>query len=111
VIAEKVVLVVGVQELETYLKDAEKTLIKIDVEGFEPTLISALAPLINKYHPDLLMEVLDITANRLNNIAALASYQKMLITSRGLHQASSLFASSDDRDWLLQFCEEPPAIP
>jgi len=101
-VSETIVLVVGVSELEKYLI-GRKSLIKIDVEGFEPSLVTAMTPLINKYHPDLLIEVLGRTVEEFNNIENLFKYQKFLITSRGLQQSSSLFVSPGHRDWLLRF--------
>ena len=101
-VSETTVLVVGAQELEPYFIDAEKVLLKIDVEGFEPSLITALAPLIRKYDPDLLIEVLDTTVETLKEIDALARYRKFLITTDGLRESPYLFASSDHRDWFLR---------
>jgi FkbM family methyltransferase len=101
-VSETTVLVVGAQELERYFIDTEKVLLKIDVEGFEPSLITALAPLIRKYDPDLLIEVLDTTVEALKEIDILARYRKFLITTDGLRESPYLFASSDHRDWLLQ---------
>ena len=106
-VSESVALVVGVQELEKYLKESNKTLIKMKVERFEPALIAAFEPLINKYRPDLLIAVLNVTADQLDKTTALSGYRKFLITPQGLRELSSLFASSKDRDWFLQFCGKP----
>jgi FkbM family methyltransferase len=102
-IIETNVAVVGVAELERFLKGAEKALIKLDVEGFEPVLIAALSTLLRKYHPDLLIEVLDDTAEQLEQTPALRGYRKFLITAQGLQEAPSVFACSACRDWLLRF--------
>ena len=96
-------LVVGAQELEKYLSGGRKSLIKIDVEGFEPCLIAAMTPLINQYHPDLLIEVLNVSVEELDKAEVLSNYEKFLVAPGGLQQASSLFASRDYRDWLLRF--------
>jgi FkbM family methyltransferase len=101
-VSETTVLVVGAQELEPYFIDTEKVLLKIDVEGFEPSLITALASLIRKYDPDLLIEVLDTTVKALKEVDILARYRKFLITTDGLRESPYLFASSDHRDWFLQ---------
>jgi FkbM family methyltransferase len=101
-LSETTALVIGPEELEQYFINAEKVLIKIDVEGFEPSLISALTPVIEKYQPDLLVEVLDLTVDQLNEVAVLSGYRKFLITPEGLREAPSLFASPQHRDWFLQ---------
>jgi FkbM family methyltransferase len=101
-VSETTVLVIAAHELGRYFGDSEKVLIKIDVEGFEPSLIIALTPLIDKYHPDLLIEVLDTTVDKLNNAEILAGYRKFLITPDGLRESQYLFASNHHRDWFLQ---------
>jgi hypothetical protein len=78
-------------------------LIKIDVEGYEPVLVACLGALIQKYQPDLLIEVLDETAAKLEQTSALRGYHKFLITSGGLREAQCLFACPNYRDWVLLF--------
>jgi FkbM family methyltransferase len=100
-ITETEVVAIGVGELEKYLDDARKALIKIDVEGFEPVLVGSLGSAIEKYHPDLLIEVFDATAEQLEQMSTLRRYRKFLITSDGLLESQHLFACSRFRDWLL----------
>jgi FkbM family methyltransferase len=107
-VSETVVLVIAAQELQKYFEASKNTLVKMDVEGFEPFLIAAMAPLINKYHPDLLIEVLNVTADQLDKAKPLSGYRKYLITERGLLEAPTLFSSPKDRDWFLQFSERSP---
>jgi FkbM family methyltransferase len=102
-ITETKVVVVAVTELEPFLSKASKTLIKIDVEGFEPVLVASLGNLIQKYQPDLLIEVLEGTAEKLEQTIDLVGYRRFLITSQGLQEARSLFACSSYRDWLLLY--------
>jgi len=102
-IAENMVVVLAASELDRWLGSSKKALIKIDVEGFEPALLAALKPLIERYRPDLLIEVLPFTLDALNGSAALAGYGRFLVTSRGLEQAPTLFVSEHHRDWLLRW--------
>ena len=95
------VLTVGATELAFFIASARKALIKIDVEGFEPQLIDAMSELIERYRPDLLIEVLPGTPESLEKIDALAGYIYHLVTSDGLKDSTKLYASETDRDWLL----------
>ncbi|GEP56559.1 FkbM family methyltransferase [Reyranella soli] len=105
-IEENVAVMVSASELERWLGPARRTLIKIDVEGFEPDLVMALKPLLERYRPDLLIEVVSFTVDRLEQSPALAGYGRYLIADSGLEQAPALFASHSHRDWLLRW----PAI-
>lgn len=101
-ITETPVVVVGAAELEEFLRDAGKALIKIDVEGFEPVLVIALAGLIARYRPDLIIEVLADTVE-LQRIPMVQGCPKYLFTSHGLEESDRLFANPHYRDWLLRF--------
>jgi FkbM family methyltransferase len=70
-ITETEVVVVAAAELERFLSSASKALIKIDVEGFEPVLVASMDALLQKYQPNLLIEVLEETAQRLEQTSAL----------------------------------------
>lgn len=100
-VSQSDIVVIAAAELENFLSRANKALIKIDVEGFEPTLIASLAPLLDRYRPDLLIEVLELTATDLQNLPALSRYRKFLVTDTGLREAGALFASPRCRDWVL----------
>jgi FkbM family methyltransferase len=102
-ITETEVVAIGVGELEKYLSGARKALIKIDAEGFEPVIIASMGTLITKYQPDLLIEVLDETAEKLERTSALEGYKRFLITSSGLRETRALFACRSWRDWVLLF--------
>ena len=99
-VCERQAVVLNACELEKFLRNSRKCLLKIDVEGFEPELIAALAPVIQKYRPDLLVEVLDLTADALNISKPLNDYHKSMITDRGPIEYSSIFASPEFRDWI-----------
>lgn len=102
-IEENPVVTVAASELDRWLVSARRPLIKIDVEGFEPELLAALKPLIDRYRPDLLIEVLSFTVDALNSSAALEGYERHLLTDNGAEAASSLYASDSHRDWLLRW--------
>lgn len=108
-ITETEVVVVAAAELERFLSNAEKALIKIDAEGFEPVLVACLGAVIHKYRPDLLIEVLDETAGKLERMSALGGYRKFLVTPEGLRESQYLFASPHHRDWVL-LTEPAPSV-
>lgn len=102
-IDETVVVVLAAPELERWVSRATRTLVKIDVEGFEPELLTALGPILQRHRPDVLIEVLPFTLDRLNADPVLAAYDKYLILPGGLEKASALEASPQHRDWLLRW--------
>lgn len=102
-IEENVAVMVSASELERWLAPARRCLIKIDVEGFEPDLVMALRPLLERYRPDLLIEVVSFTVDELESSPALAGYGRYLVADSGLEQAPALFASDSHRDWLLRW--------
>ncbi len=102
-IEESVAVTVAASELERWLAPARRALIKIDVEGFEPRLVMALKPLLERYKPDLLIEVVPFTVEELEQSPALAGYGRYLIGDSRLEHAPALFASHTHRDWLLRW--------
>lgn len=96
-----VAVVVAASELEHWLKTAKRGLVKIDVEGFEPQLLTALRSLLETYGPDLIVEVMPSTAGPLNADPVLAAYDRYLITGEGLRSESSLYFSQQHFDWFL----------
>jgi FkbM family methyltransferase len=98
---ETAVDVVAAGELETWLASAQRALIKIDVEGFEPELLAALAPLLERYRPDLLIEVMPLTAGPLEALAVLAAYERFLVTESGLLPETALRFVPGAFDWFL----------
>jgi len=61
-------------------------LIKVDVEGAEPELLRSLEPLVARHRPDLLIEVLPVTAAALNDLRFVqdGSYRLFHIRPEGL---------------------------
>ena len=88
-------------ELGKLLQGTEKALIKIDVEGYEPQLLGAMREIIDRYEPDLLIEVLPDTVDAINSIAFLQSYYRFLITDAGLLQHPKVHADTVNRDWVF----------
>ena len=99
-VIERRVPVVGAQELEPFLDRHERVLIKIDVEGYEPKLIAALAPMIARYRPAIVVEVLEGTVATLNSLECLRGYRNFLL-DEGVSEHLRVFASPVHRDWLL----------
>ena len=106
-IEETTVDVIAARDLETWLATAHRALIKIDVEGFEPQLLSALAPLLERHRPDLLIEVMPSTAEPLEALEALAAYDRFLVTDRGLQPKTAFHFVEGYFDWFLTW--RPPA--
>lgn len=102
-IGETVAIVVAAPELERWMAAAARTLVKIDVEGFEPELLRALRPLLERHRPDLLIEVLPFTLDKLNSDPIVSGYEKFLILPGGLERVDAFYASHQHRDWLLRW--------
>lgn len=112
-VSETAALGLAAAELDRFVAAAPRTLIKIDVEGFEPQLLAALAPLIVGRRPDLLIEVLAETASQIEACDALAGYARQLITDDGVRPYPALHADGVHRDWLLTWPADagPPGDP
>lgn len=110
-IVESRVVTLAATELDRWLETAAgRSLIKIDVEGFEPQLLEALRPSIEKYRPDMVIEVLPLTAQALNECEAISGYDRYLISMNGLHRRDSFEGDKDHYDWLLCWPGQPHAI-
>ena len=97
---------VAAADLEKWLATSAKALIKLDVEGFEPELLAALAPLLEKYHPDLLIEVMPSTVELLEAIPTLARYDRFLVTAEGPRPEEKFYFSQAYFDWFLTWPKE-----
>ena len=98
---ERTVLAVAPADLGHFLKGRQHPLIKIDVEGYEATLLEGMSEIIGAHRPDLLIEVLEGLPEKLEAMEALRPYRRFLITRDGLKPHPRLFASGSLRDWLL----------
>jgi FkbM family methyltransferase len=100
-VSETSVLAIGPADLHRFLKGRQRPLIKMDVEGYEATLLSDMAEIIDIYCPDFLIEVLEGSPEELEAIEALKLYRRYLIVEDGLQLHPRLFAAEGHRDWLL----------
>jgi FkbM family methyltransferase len=96
------VMAIAAEALEALFAPATRALIKIDVEGYEPELLAALGPLIERHRPDLLVEVLVGAEDRIEAALRTLPFDRFLLTAAGPELRESLVASAEDRDWLLQ---------
>lgn len=105
-IEREVVAAHSAAELEFFFRSYRKVLVKIDVEGYEPELLRTLGDIVMRYRPDLIIEVLSGTPERLSELPWLSLYERYLITSEGPQLHSEITANERHRDWLLK-----PATP
>lgn len=87
--------------LEPMFARHQRVLLKIDAEGFEPKILVAMEPLLERYRPDLLIEVLDGTDAELRAFDSVKAYDCYLLTPDGPSQRAVLSADPSSRDWLL----------
>lgn len=101
-VTSRSVLALSADQLDVLFAGQKKILLKMDVEGYEAPLIRALAPLIEKYQPDLLIEVLPSCESAIEEAISTAApaYRKYAITSVGLKEQTQLHAE-DGRDCFL----------
>lgn len=78
-----------------------RLLIKVDAEGLEPEILSALAPLIERHRPDLLVEILRGVDERLEAMACLKGYHRFHMLPSGPAHRDEFRADASERDWLL----------
>jgi FkbM family methyltransferase len=100
VIEERLVPVIAAEDLEELFRRHDRILLKIDVETYEPQLISALATILARYRPTIIVEVLTATASAIESAPWPPSYSRYLLDER-LTEHPHFFADSEYRDWLL----------
>jgi FkbM family methyltransferase len=79
----------------------QRVLLKIDAEGSEPRILSAMALVLTRHRPDLLIEVLEGADERLQALECLDGYAYFLLTAEGPSRRPALIADTINRDWLL----------
>lgn len=95
------VLTIDAASLGQIFKDGDRVLVKIDAEGYEPIILTAMEAAIRQYRPDLLIEVLKPYASDIEKLSCLSSYTKYLVQEDGLCRLDCIEASERYRDWLL----------
>jgi len=84
------------------VKDHQKLLIKIDVEGAENLVLNTLKNIIQEKKPDLIIEVLSIQEDALNEITFLRNeYELYNIADKRLIPQTLFVAHPHHRDYLL----------
>ena len=93
--------VLAASKMEAFFQNSP-ILLKIDVEGAEPQLLQSLAPLIEQYRPDLIVEVLPVTEAALNDLEFVrnGSYKLFQIRPEGLKERER-FVATGYRDYAL----------
>jgi FkbM family methyltransferase len=96
------VVAIDAMSLEQLFETEAHVLIKLDIEGEEPRVLKGMQALIQRYHPDLLIEVLESSAPQLNKMDFLVdgTYQLLHLTSAGPISASRFYAGQC-RDYAL----------
>jgi FkbM family methyltransferase len=79
----------------------ERILLKVDAEGAEAPILAAMAPVLKRYRPDLLIEVLQGVDRQLEALDCLAGYERFRLSASGPLRERAMFADPVDRDWLL----------
>ena len=78
-----------------------RVLLKIDVEGCEPMLLSAFGELLAQRRVTLIVEVLPGTDAFLNDHGVLLSHTAWHLSASGPIQSERVFADEHARDWLF----------
>lgn len=97
------VMMMSALEIQSILEKSNRSLIKIDVEGFEAEILTTLTPVLQQYKSDVVIEVLPEFEKPINQaIASLGSdYKFYAITKEGLVPQQSLHALEGSRDCFL----------
>jgi FkbM family methyltransferase len=100
IIENQVVTLVSSQLSELFARH-RRVLMKIDAEGLEPRILAAMAPVLQKHRPDMLLEVLEHTDTELNKLVCLKGYVLYLVGRNGPSRRVSFAADRVARDWLV----------
>jgi len=99
-VAESKVLSIRSSDLERLIPQGSRVLIKIDVEGAESLVIRSMLGLLQRFQPDLIVEVLPGTDDELNRIPELRGYRLFHLQSKG-PVARERFVAGEGRDYAL----------
>jgi FkbM family methyltransferase len=100
-ISERLVVTIAGSQLADLFARHARVLLKIDAEGSEPKILTSMASIIERYRPDLLIEVLKGVDEELRSLDVLAVYERFQLTAAGPCLRNALMADDADRDWLL----------
>ena len=92
------------------LGDKPVRLLKMDCEGVETKVLAGMTATLERWSPDIVLEILPRYPTMVAELAALpffARYRKFLITEVGLIERETIEPTYEDRDWL--FSIDPPA--
>lgn len=79
----------------------EPDFVKIDVEGFELTVLSGASRTLSKFHPRIVLEVNPgDPGNAVSEILSKCGYGFQNITARGLERRSEIIPDEDSHNWL-----------
>jgi FkbM family methyltransferase len=96
---ERLVPAIAAADLEVLFRLHDRVLLKLDVETYEPQLISALASILDRYRPAVMIEVLKSTAEALDAAPWPPNYRAYLLDEH-LTEHPHFFAHPTYRDWL-----------
>jgi FkbM family methyltransferase len=101
-VREDTIITLSPQELKGIFESNAKVLVKVDVEGYEPSLMRAFSDVIEEFHPDVLIEILLGTDTAIEMLGWMKGYDRFLMTPNGLDRRDRLSADPHHRDWLLK---------
>jgi FkbM family methyltransferase len=102
--AQGSIMEVPVTRLDTYCHGRvtrQVDLIKIDVEGAELSVLRGMGDLLDRWRPDIILEVLEGYAEELEAFFAPRPYRRFLITKAGLQEVQRLSAHPTLRDYYM----------
>ncbi len=97
-------ILVQTMRLDTYCLEKnihQIELIRMDVEGNELNVLKGMGDLLEKWHPDIICEVLQPYERDLNHFFHGRSYRKFLIKDDSLVEVDHMTAHSQFRDYYL----------
>jgi len=100
-VGERFVVSIGGSQLADLFARHQQVLLKIDAEGSEPRILAAMASILDRYSPDILIEVLQGAEDEINRIGCLAGYTFFHLAPDGASKHRKIAADRLARDWLL----------
>lgn len=100
-IKKNYVLCLKGEEIAKVFSVGQKILLKIDVEGAELEVLESLKDFILMCHPDIVLEVLDLSENQLNSLEFLSDGYQFYNIQPGLLTPEDRFVATNYRDYFL----------